>query len=323
MGGAGVDARLADYRAKAQAVGIRYGFYHLLRPETAGLAQAQHALTTVQNYPAAFQIAVDVERVVGAQYPQDYPSKYDYAEQLAAFVVHVLDQTRKFPVIYTSIGEWGALMDSHLNGLFGQCPLWVANFEVDKPNLPPPWKDYWLWQYTSEGRVPGMGARDFDLNELNPNYGTGATAFNLFTPFKKYVVPAGGQFNAPRNYAFAPDKKQLHEGEDGVDGDNPQAGVVRCGRAGTIVKVGYDERGYGKYLIVDFGGGWQAWYAHFERIDVAEGKQVRVLEPLGVAGKTGNSTGVHCHLTLTNNQLGLDGYVVKKVVNPAPYLIRW
>ena len=86
----------------------------------------------------------------------------------------------------------------------------------------------------------------------------------MLTPFRHYVVTS--RFNAPRSYAYAQHRLQQHEGEDSVDGSGD--GTVYCGRAGSVIKVGYDARGYGNYCIIDFGGGWTAWYAHFARIDV-------------------------------------------------------
>lgn len=114
---------------------------------------------------------------------------------------------------------------------------------------------------------------------------------------------------------------QLHEGEDSVDGSG--AGIVYAGRTGKVVKVGFDARGYGNYLILDFGGGWTCWYAHLESIRVKVGQQVAERQPLGVAGATGNASGIHCHLTLCNTALGLDNYVVPQVVNPSLYLRSW
>lgn len=147
--------------------------------------------------------------------------------------------------------------------------------------------------------------------------------FELYTPFRNYVVTS--RFNAPRNYSFAPNRKQLHEGEDSVDGnsghgENPP---VYCGHDGIVVKVGYDGRGYGNYCVIDFGDGWSAWYAHFKIIDVAQGQHVKAKERLGYMGETGMATGEHCHLNLCNQTIGLDNYVVAKVLDPSSYLKSW
>lgn len=152
-----------------------------------------------------------------------------------------------------------------------------------------------------------------------------APTFKLLAPFKQYVITS--RFNDPREYPFAPTKKQLHEGVDGIDGLAQKYGsdpTFHAGAAGTVIKVGYDERGYGNYCIIDFGGGWQAWYAHAAALYVREGQKVATGEILGLMGNSGGtSTGAHCHVTLTNPAIGLDNYVVAKVVDPAPYLVTW
>jgi GH25 family lysozyme M1 (1,4-beta-N-acetylmuramidase) len=39
----------------------------------------------------------------------------------------------------------------------------VAHWGVDEPTLPDPWEDWSIWQYTNEGRVPGIQG-NVDLN---------------------------------------------------------------------------------------------------------------------------------------------------------------
>lgn len=313
MGGAGVDTRFHEYIAAARLAGVAVGVYALFRPDSAGILQAQHFLATIAPYVDLVLRAVDVERVVA---PQVELTKDEYAIKLAAFVLEVQHETGELPVVYTSQGEWSALVGTQQDALFSQCELWVANYTTaPTPALARCWDDYLLWQFSSSGSVDGITGR-VDLNRPAPFT---APVFSLYTPFEEYVVTS--RFNDPRDYSYAPHRFQLHEGEDGVDGSG--LGVVYCGRAGKVVKVGYDARGYGNYCIIDFGGGWRAWYAHFAEVRVNEGQQVAERQPLGVAGSTGASSGVHCHLTLTNAAVGLVGYVVADVVNPAAYLANW
>lgn len=150
----------------------------------------------------------------------------------------------------------------------------------------------------------------------------GFEPFWMYTPFQNYVVTS--RFGEPRNYKkIAPHRLQLHEGEDSVDGTNPQAGLVYCGRDGTVTNVDYNATGYGNYCVVSFGNGWSAYYAHLKTVTVKVGQKVSARQSLGQAGESGNANGVHCHLTLCNNKIGLDNYVVRKVVDPSPYLRIW
>jgi len=52
------------------------------------------------------------------------------------------------------------LPDNH--GL-GNIPLWIAAY-TNKPNIPKGWKNYKLWQYSSEGKVAGING-NVDLNQ--------------------------------------------------------------------------------------------------------------------------------------------------------------
>lgn len=75
--------------------------------------------------------------------------------------------------------------------------------------------------------------------------------------------------------------------------------------------------------MLDFGGGWSAWYAHMSKVLVEQGEWVAEKQPIGIMGSTGFSSAPHLHLTLTNTARGLDNYVVAKCLDPAPYLRRW
>ena len=51
---------------------------------------------------------------------------------------------------------------------FAKNPLWVANYQVEIPHIPPIWIDYAFWQYGSDS-IPGEPGK-FDLDVLNPKF---------------------------------------------------------------------------------------------------------------------------------------------------------
>ncbi|MBR4111814.1 MAG: leucine-rich repeat protein [Ruminiclostridium sp.] len=99
---------------------------------------------------------------------------------------------------------------------------------------------------------------------------------------------------------------QYSEGEgghDGIDyagktGDNVYAaadGIV------TTVETDYDDKGYGKYVIIDHGNGFTTSYTHLDSISVEMFAEVSQGDVIGYMGSTGWSTGPHLHFTLAKN----------------------
>jgi lysozyme len=160
MGGTGVDARFTTNAANA-APHMPISYYHLFRPESSGALQAQHYLNTVTPFGFNMPLAVDVEAV-----ETDSPlTPAQYANQLATFVEAIGAAMGSLPAIYTSASQWQRLVGPGHDDLFRRCPLWVAHYEVQSPTLPRGWTSYWLWQYTSSGRVDGIAGR-VDMNRV-------------------------------------------------------------------------------------------------------------------------------------------------------------
>jgi hypothetical protein len=130
-------------------------------------------------------------------------------------------------------------------------------------------------------------------------------------------------FNAPRNYTFAPNKKQLHEGVDvtAIDAQGQPVTVLAAQR-GLVDKVAFAPQGYGNYvrIVHDWDGErWVTWYGHMSATAVQEGQFVLAGQKIGIAGTTGFSTGIHLHVTLQHIGHGLAGYTVDDVVDPEPF----
>jgi murein DD-endopeptidase MepM/ murein hydrolase activator NlpD len=77
---------------------------------------------------------------------------------------------------------------------------------------------------------------------------------------------------------------------------------VASSAAGTVVTVrnlGNDS--YGKYVVVDHGGGWRTYYAHLNSFSVSVGQHVSKGSRIGTVGSTGGSTGPHLHYEQRHN----------------------
>jgi murein DD-endopeptidase MepM/ murein hydrolase activator NlpD len=64
--------------------------------------------------------------------------------------------------------------------------------------------------------------------------------------------------------------------------------------------------GYGRWVRVQHGSGWETGYAHMSSIKVRPGQRVRQGEVIGYVGTTGRSTGPHLHFEVWNNRRPID-----------------
>ena len=88
---------------------------------------------------------------------------------------------------------------------------------------------------------------------------------------------------------------------------------------GKVVKVGFQEKGAGNYVTVEYnrpdGAKFRTTYMHLSDVNVKENDIVNANQQLGVTGSTGGSTGVHLHFEVRE----FDGKSFK-AVSPVNYL---
>jgi murein DD-endopeptidase MepM/ murein hydrolase activator NlpD len=77
--------------------------------------------------------------------------------------------------------------------------------------------------------------------------------------------------------------------------------------AGTVIYAGYaldangQPKGYGQYVVLDHGNGYQTLYAHASQLFVRCGQQVRRGAAIAAVGSVGHSTGPHLHFEIRLN----------------------
>lgn len=77
-------------------------------------------------------------------------------------------------------------------------------------------------------------------------------------------------------------------------------------RDGRVIIVDNDEDGWGIHVVIDHNDGWKTTYAHLNSTVCLVGDTLRRGQLVGFAGNTGNSFGVHLHLTVQHMGHGVE-----------------
>jgi murein DD-endopeptidase MepM/ murein hydrolase activator NlpD len=77
-----------------------------------------------------------------------------------------------------------------------------------------------------------------------------------------------------------------------------QGTPVTAADRGVVVRAGWNDQGYGRFVVIDHQIDYVTLYAHLDTILVSEGDVVGQGQALGTVGSTGNSTGPHLHFEI-------------------------
>jgi len=91
---------------------------------------------------------------------------------------------------------------------------------------------------------------------------------------------------------------KLHTGQDFTA---PVGTDVYATGNGTVRRIEYSGRGYGRSIVVDHGYGYQTLYAHLSKVKVRQGQKVNRGDLIGLVGNTGTSTAPHLHYEVIKN----------------------
>ncbi|MGC8766546.1 MAG: peptidoglycan DD-metalloendopeptidase family protein [Brevinematia bacterium] len=99
----------------------------------------------------------------------------------------------------------------------------------------------------------------------------------------------------------------------GVDISAPYGTEVKSVMSGIVEKVGYDEEGYGLYIVIKHHSKLKTLYGHLSKVLVKPKQKVSRGQRIGKVGTTGLTTGPHLHFEIIKNN---------QKVNPRKYLKR-
>lgn len=83
-----------------------------------------------------------------------------------------------------------------------------------------------------------------------------------------------------------------------IDIAAPAGTTVTAADRGVVVRAGWNEQGYGFFVVIDHNIDYITLYAHLNEVLVTEGQVVGQGEVIGKVGSTGNSTGPHLHFEI-------------------------
>ena len=186
-----VDQYCDSWIQQAKAMGKKWGFYHFARPDANDpIREADFFVSNTREYFGEGLPVLDVE-----------VRSENVVEWCRAFLARVIELTGIKPMIYMSEQSFEGAYDwSPVVAL--DCGLWLAAYRFNKefdgyaPNNAgvPPSTHHWpfvaMWQYTSDGRLPGYGYRlDFDVF-----YGS-AAVWDKYVGQKPESIPDTGDTN--------------------------------------------------------------------------------------------------------------------------------
>jgi GH25 family lysozyme M1 (1,4-beta-N-acetylmuramidase) len=144
--------------ATAKNVGILRGVYQFFEPGGDPIVQANLLLSKMGPMtPGMLPPMLDVE-ASGGQSPATIEA------HIQQWVDHVKNATGRDPIIYTGSWFWNPKVQSN-----NQTYLPLAHAQYCNnccPNLPAAWTTWAIWQYSSTGKVPGIGG-NVDLDKWN------------------------------------------------------------------------------------------------------------------------------------------------------------
>ncbi len=88
---------------------------------------------------------------------------------------------------------------------------------------------------------------------------------------------------------------------DGIDYAADYGTPVYAAMSGKVVFAGWDNTGYGNYVVIEHANGYKTGYAHLAEIVVSVGDDIPAGKCVGGVGSTGYSTGNHLHFSVRIN----------------------
>ena len=120
-----------------------------------------------------------------------------------------------------------------------------------------------------------------------------------------------GSFIWPVNGGYVSDPFMSDRSHKGMDIAADSGTDIYAADGGTVIDAGWNDGGYGNYVMIDHGNGYVTLYGHASEVYVSAGDIVSAGDVIAAVGTTGDSTGNHCHFEIRYD----GGYL-----NPASFI---
>lgn len=162
--------------------------------------------------------------------------------------------------------------------------------------------------YTSGGKLPENSGLNtgINVNRSSASQKTSSAGFVNPTSASNAVITSqyGGRQSVKTSTGYS---SSNHDGIDiGGTGGNLDGKEADTIGGGKVIEVGYQEKGYGNYVVVDHGNGYTSLYGHLQKATVKQGDAVSAGQQVGVIGSTGSSSAPHLHLRVHKNGQSID-----------------
>lgn len=155
LGGGFIDPYFEQNYQRAKAAGLKIGFYHYVTARTVSQAryQARFFIGVIKGKKFDCRLAMDFEDLTNLSAAE--------ANKIGLAFIRTVEKTSgKKAVVYSNTYTAGAVF----GGALTKYPLWAASYGVSQPSSAVNWSSWAGWQYTDQGRVPGIsGYVDRDI----------------------------------------------------------------------------------------------------------------------------------------------------------------
>lgn len=187
-----------DFKANwtgAKAAGLPRGAYWFYDSRIDPKQQAEKWASMFEGDFGELPLFGDFEDNYGGPY-KGWKHWYDFLERFKQLI-----PAGKEIGVYTGYYYW--LENTVATGIptaslnyFKQYPLWIAAYNPTSPNIPKPWDNWTLWQYTDNGDGPkyGVESLNIDLNYFNGDQAAFEKRFSLVLGPAPKPTPPGKNY---------------------------------------------------------------------------------------------------------------------------------